>query len=98
MMASSQHADDLATCPECGRSAMSEETPCSRCQEPEEEDEDYGDDQCQNCGRHVSETFRRVLGDNENIAHACQACTPRTEHYHGRVADTEADRTPVVQR
>lgn len=94
-MASSEHADDLATCPECGRTAMSEETPCSRCQDPVD---DYDDDQCQNCGAHVSDTFRRVLGDNDDIAHACQACTPRTEHYHGRVAGTKADTTPVVQR
>lgn len=87
--------EPLAECPECGKSAMDAGTPCSRCQEP---GGDHPEDRCQNCGEPVSESFRRVLGDNDNVAHACQECTPRTEHYHGAVAGETHGTTPVVQR
>ena len=30
--------------------------------------------ECQNCGTHVSERFARVMGDENNIVHACPQC------------------------
>lgn len=30
---------------------------------------------CRNCGSRVSYDFRRVFGDDDNIAHACRTCT-----------------------
>lgn len=34
----------------------------------------YREDRCQNCGGHTTDRFRRVLGDNDNIAWACPEC------------------------
>lgn len=31
---------------------------------------------CQRCGAHVSETFRRVCGDNDDNVFACPQCSP----------------------
>lgn len=97
--------EELAECRECGRSAMNEETPCSRCQPPtpqddkrEGEGEDYSKEQCQNCGSHVSERFRRVRGDNQNVAHACRECAPRNHEYPYAVAGVETESIPVIQR
>lgn len=106
MASSEDYADELDTCPECGRSAMSSETPCSRCQPPTPEtpdddgggEDEYRESQCQNCGSHVSESFRRVLGDNENVAHACSNCSPRNSEYPGRVAGVDTDGIQVIQR
>lgn len=86
-MASSEHADDLATCPECGGTAMSSETPCSRCQDPQQDA--YTDDQCQYCGAYVSQRYRRVSGDNNDIAHACPTCTTGREITNGAAANPD---------
>ncbi len=91
--------DELDECPECGRSAMSSDTKCSRCQPPQpDETEDFDDDQCQNCGAFVSETFRRVRGDNDNVAHACRECAPRNHEYPYAVAGVSTESIPVIQR
>lgn len=110
-MASSeqQTLDELDACPECGESAMSSDTPCSRCQPPQPTDEadaedddgdgeEIGDDRCQNCGSHVSEAFRRVCGDNDNVAHACAKCSPRNGNFPHKVAGLDTEGIPVVQR
>lgn len=94
--------DDLAECPECGESAMSEETPCSRCQPPQPDTADgqegYSKEQCQNCGSHLSEAFRRVKGDNQNVAHACPDCMPKNHEFPYAVAGVDTDGIPVIQR
>lgn len=91
--------DELDECPECGRSAMSSDTPCSRCQPPQpNESENFDKDQCQNCGAHVSKRFRRVRGDNQNLAHACRECAPRNHEYPYAVAGVNTDAIPVIQR
>lgn len=92
--------DDLDECPECGRSAMDSDTPCSRCQppQPDETEEDFDKDQCQNCGAHVSKRFRRVRGDNNDIAHACRECAPRNHEYPYAVAGVSTESIPVIQR
>lgn len=36
-----------------------------------------GADRCQNCGRHVTLQFRRTMGDNDDIAHACPECADK---------------------
>jgi len=103
-MASSeqQTLDELDICPECGESAMSSDEACARCQPPEPDDEGEDDefdrDQCQNCGSHVSERFRRVCGDNDNIAHACAECNPKNGNFPHKVAGLDTEGIPVVQR
>lgn len=97
-MASSEHADDLATCPKCGESAMSGDTPCSRCQEPNGVDVEPGEDRCHNCGSHVSSQWARVFGDNQHQVHSCPECAPSTEHFHGAAAGLDHATTRVVQR
>ncbi|MGM0592547.1 MAG: DUF7563 family protein [Halobacteriota archaeon] len=34
---------------------------------------------CRNCGRHVTATFARVFGDNQNLVHGCLHCTTQRE-------------------
>ncbi|MDG5778972.1 hypothetical protein VB773_13185 [Haloarculaceae archaeon H-GB2-1] len=29
---------------------------------------------CQHCGGHVSSSFRRTFGDEDDVAHRCQGC------------------------
>jgi len=36
--------------------------------------EPENEQQCQNCGASVSEQYRRVMGDNDDVVHACPAC------------------------
>ena len=55
------------------------------------------EDRCQNCGEHVSEAFRRVFGDNDNVVHSCQECGTNSEHFHGSAADPDADVPMVIQ-
>jgi len=99
MASSQQTLDELDVCPECGDSAMSSDRECARCQPPQpDEEEDYGNDECQNCGSHVSETFRRVCGDNDNVAHACAECNPNNGKFPHKVAGLDTDGIQVVQR
>lgn len=44
---------------------------------------------CSGCGGHVSEDYRRVHGDNNNVLHACFRCTPQTQMLHGAGAGIE---------
>jgi len=85
-MASSEHTEGLASCPRCGRSAISSETPCSRCQPIEKDDTVVDKNTCQNCGETVSDQFRRVFGDNDGVVHACSNCTAAREYFEGAAA------------
>lgn len=98
--------DGLAECPECGRSAVSGEEACARCQPPRADDADkaktetpdIGKDRCQGCGSHVSKRFRQVFGDNDDVAHCCPECANHSEHFHGAAADADdADNHMVIQ-
>jgi len=80
-----QTLDDLAACPRCGRSAISNDEPCARCQPLEGE---HADDRCQYCGSRVTNDFRRVQGDNDNVAHACFGCAAAREIFEGAAAQT----------
>jgi hypothetical protein len=100
---SSDHG--LAECPDCGRSALSGDEPCARCQPPESDDADeaapsssvFDKDRCQSCGGHVSKRFRQVFGDNDDVAHCCPDCSTNSEHFHGAAADPDADLHKVIQ-
>lgn len=82
--------ESLAECPRCGRSAISGDTLCSRCQRLPVDDASPGE--CQFCGTAVSKQFRRVFGDNVGRAHACHECSTQRELYEGAAA--QADHTP----
>jgi hypothetical protein len=46
---------------------------------------------CTTCGRHVSDRFARVFGDNEDEVHGCPACATQRDLYAGL---TEGDTVP----
>ncbi|WP_455196254.1 DUF7563 family protein [Halovalidus salilacus] len=39
--------------------------------------------ECDNCGAHVTERYKRVFSDNEGVLHACSNCRGQTEMFHG---------------
>lgn len=41
---------------------------------------------CRFCGEHVSDDFRRTLGDKHNVAHRCLACDSRPRIQAGSAA------------
>ena len=41
---------------------------------------------CKNCGSHLSEQFRRVLGDGDNLAHRCGECDSYRRLHRGSAA------------
>ncbi|AZH27259.1 hypothetical protein DU502_16245 [Haloplanus aerogenes] len=45
--------------------------------------------ECQFCGTHVSDDFRRTLGDEDNVAHRCLACDSRPRIQSGSAAGRE---------
>lgn len=38
---------------------------------------------CQSCESPVTEQFARVFGDQDNVVHACIACSTGRDLYHG---------------
>lgn len=47
------------------------------------------EDQCRNCGAHVTPRFRKCLGDDDDVAHACRQCVDQDELYCGAAADPD---------
>lgn len=39
--------------------------------------------ECQNCGNHVTEQYKRVFADNQGVLHACSNCRDKTSMFHG---------------
>ena len=50
-------------------------------------------DLCRNCGAHVSDRFRRVFGDRDNVMHRCPECDTFTRLKRGSGAGLEVNRT-----
>lgn len=48
-------------------------------------------DHCQFCGAHVTEQFRRVFGDDNDIAHRCVECDTTTRLQKGSGAGRDLD-------
>jgi len=46
---------------------------------------------CRHCDRHVTETFRRVHGDNDDIAHRCLGCDCFRRISRGSAAGVNVD-------
>lgn len=46
---------------------------------------------CQFCDAHVSDDFRRTLGDEENVAHRCLACDSMPRLQAGSAAGLEVE-------
>lgn len=46
---------------------------------------------CQHCGAHVSRDFRQTFGDQDDVAHRCQACDCMTRLSKGSAAGQEVD-------
>lgn len=44
---------------------------------------------CQNCGGHVSRQYRRALGDDSDVAHACPECTSKEDIYRGAASNPD---------
>ncbi|MEA5406605.1 hypothetical protein VB773_02735 [Haloarculaceae archaeon H-GB2-1] len=41
---------------------------------------------CQHCEAHISKSFRRTFGDEDDVAHRCQACDSRPRLQAGSAA------------
>ncbi|WP_210423568.1 DUF7563 family protein [Halorussus marinus] len=50
-------------------------------------------DQCQFCGTHVTEQFRRVFGDDQDIVHRCIECDTITRLQKGTGAGRDVNHT-----
>ncbi|WP_210423528.1 DUF7563 family protein [Halorussus marinus] len=48
-------------------------------------------DQCQFCAASVTERFRKVYGDNQDIAHRCLQCDTSTRLQKGSAAGHDVD-------
>lgn len=46
---------------------------------------------CTFCGAHVSDDFRRVFGDEDNVAHRCLTCDSRFRVQKGSATGKEVD-------
>ncbi|WP_438267630.1 DUF7563 family protein [Halorussus aquaticus] len=42
------------------------------------EEVQLANNQCRNCGTHVSDDFRRVYGSNDDVVYACRTCVSKT--------------------
>lgn len=47
--------------------------------------------QCRFCDRHVTDTFRRVHGDNDDVAHRCLGCDCFRRVSRGSAAGVNVD-------
>ena len=50
-----------------------------------------GPGRCRHCDTHISDTFRRVHGDNDDIAHRCPACDCFRRLSRGSAAGVNVD-------
>ena len=46
---------------------------------------------CRNCDSHVSQSFRRTVGDTEGVVHRCLACDTRARIQLGSAAGRDVD-------
>jgi len=49
------------------------------------------DRECRHCGRHVTRTFARVHGDDDDVAHRCLGCDCFRRICRGSAAGLELD-------
>ena len=54
-------------------------------------DRPEGQTTCACCGTHVSDDFRRVFGDEDDVAHRCLACDSRPRIQRGSAAGAAVD-------
>ncbi|QCC47545.1 DUF7563 family protein [Halobellus limi] len=54
-------------------------------------DRPEGQTACACCGAHVTDDFRRVFGDENDVAHRCLACDCRARIQRGSAAGTIVD-------
>lgn len=50
-----------------------------------------GGDECRHCGGHVSERFRAVHGDEDDVAHRCLGCDCFRRVSRGSAAGVDVD-------
>lgn len=43
--------------------------------------------ECDNCGHHVTERYKRVFADNDGILHACSHCRSQSQMFNGAGVD-----------
>ena len=53
---------------------------------------------CQKCGGHVSKAFRRVHGDQDDVAHRCLTCDTRKRIQNGTAAGLESNRVDPLDQ
>lgn len=46
---------------------------------------------CRGCGSHVTANYRRALGDEEDVAHACPNCESNANIYDGAASNPDFD-------
>lgn len=51
-----------------------------------------GKQECQGCGGHVTPQFRKSLGDENDVAHACRECVTGNDLLDGAAGDPEWER------
>lgn len=47
---------------------------------------------CLGCGGHVTPQFRKSLGDDDDVAHACPSCVDASDLQNGAAADPEFEK------
>ena len=51
---------------------------------------------CQQCGTQLTDSFRRVYGDNENVCHRCHECDTKPRVSLGSAAGLDVDHTDPI--
>lgn len=46
----------------------------------------HADSHCRECGAHVSDSFARVFGDNDDVVHGCPNCETYAAVFDGAAA------------
>ncbi|WP_224332865.1 DUF7563 family protein [Haloprofundus halobius] len=54
-------------------------------------DQSHDERHCQSCGSKVSESFRRVFGDDDDVAHRCRRCDSDRRIGKGSAAGQNVD-------
>jgi len=39
--------------------------------------------ECDNCGSHVTDQYKRVFADNQGVLHACSSCRTQMDMFEG---------------
>lgn len=65
--------------------APEDRTPEEQSWTPDGDDDRSNDagSSCLNCGAHVSRDWRRVMGGNDGLVHACPECASNTDLFDG---------------